>query len=251
MYCGTVVSEDLIHGAKCAYLTKLRDKYPVIQTLCESLKWNEVETGNLITIDTLTENNLIRDYIINLADGSTSTYYPFIGIRKTCTDCSWYWEEAHPVTYTNWYGSEPNTWYYECGSMRFAPPYDGKWIDMTCSGTYHGVCQFYMNGTPKPDPPVLPPKAGCKSGWWSYGGYCYKDFGYKANADDSSLNRDDFQSYPIANNSCNADWDGAQMAILPTIQHNSMIASLLGPFYFGSDVWIGVYNWAYYDYYFR
>ena len=41
------------------------------------------------------------------------------------------------------------------------------------------------------------------------------------------------------------------MAIMPTREHNAMLASLLGPFYFGSDLWVGIYNWAYYDYYFR
>ena len=44
---------------------------------------------------------------------------------------------------------------------------------------------------------------------------------------------------------------GAQMALMPTRAHNSMIGSLLGPSFFGSDVWVGIYNWAYYDYYFR
>ena len=35
---------------------------------------------------------------------------------------------------------------------------------------------------------------------------------------------------------------------MPTLEHNSMIASLLGPNRFGSDIWVGIYNWAYYDY---
>jgi len=38
------------------------------------------------------------------------------------------------------------------------------------------------------------------------------------------------------------------MAIIPTIQHNALVASLLGPNRYGEDVYIGVYNWAYYDY---
>ena len=46
------------------------------------------------------------------------------------------------------------------------------------------------------------------------------------------------------------DWPESRMAILPTLQHNNLVASLLGPGRYFSDVWIGVYNHAYYDYYF-
>ena len=41
------------------------------------------------------------------------------------------------------------------------------------------------------------------------------------------------------------------MAMMPTREHNAMLASLMGPWYSGSDFWVGIYNWAYYDYYFR
>ena len=41
------------------------------------------------------------------------------------------------------------------------------------------------------------------------------------------------------------------MAIMPTIEHNSLVASLLGPNRIGDDVWVGIFNWAYYDYTFR
>ena len=43
----------------------------------------------------------------------------------------------------------------------------------------------------------------------------------------------------------------SRMAILPTLQHNNLLASLLGPGRYQQDIWIGVYNHAYYDYYFR
>ena len=59
------------------------------------------------------------------------------------------------------------------------------------------------------------------------------------------------ENYAQANQSCNDEWSGARMAIMPTRQHNAMIASLLGPFYFGSDAWVGIYNYATYDYFFR
>ena len=31
---------------------------------------------------------------------------------------SFYWEDLEPVTFTNWYGSEPNTYYYDCTHIR-------------------------------------------------------------------------------------------------------------------------------------
>jgi len=77
----------------------------------------------------------------------------------------------------------------------------------------------------------------------------HADFGYKIE-DNNSLNTDFFKTYFDANTSCNEEWDGAGMAIMPSREHNAMIAALLGPFYFGSDAWIGIYNWAYRDSYF-
>ena len=31
---------------------------------------------------------------------------------------SFYWEDLEPVTFTNWYGTEPNTYYYDCTHIR-------------------------------------------------------------------------------------------------------------------------------------
>ena len=93
--------------------------------------------------------------------------------------------------------------------------------------------------------PVLPQKGGCKLGWWSYAGYCYKDFGF-----DPGFGTDGHMTYNQGNNSCSADWAGARMAILPSIQHNHLLAALLGPGRYHNDIWIGVYNWAHSDYYF-
>lgn len=257
--CGTVVSEHPVNGPKCAYLTKVRDRYPVVKSLCENLELEDpnqpgqmIKTGSLITMNTMVENNRTRDHINNLNTAGTSIYYPyaFIGLRKTCRECSFYWEDLEPVTFSNWYGSEPNTYYYDCTHIRTTSPYFGQWIDMSCSSFYHGVCQFFKDGEPKYEDVTLPARGGCKAGWWKFGGYCYLDFGYKVNPGDSSLNTDNFDTYLNANRSCNDAWMGARMAMMPTREHNAMLASLMGPFYFGSDAWVGIYNWAYYDYYF-
>ena len=66
--CGTVVSEHPVNGPKCAYLTKVRDRYPVVKSLCENLELEDpnnpgqmIKTGNLITMNTMVENNRSRD----------------------------------------------------------------------------------------------------------------------------------------------------------------------------------------------
>ena len=61
-------------------------------------------------------------------------------------------------------------------------PYFGQWTDEYCASFNHGVCQFFPNGEPKIEEVVLPPKSGCKPGWWKFGGYCYLDFGYMDNS---------------------------------------------------------------------
>ena len=104
---------------------------------------------------------------------------------------------------------------------------------MSCSSTYHAVCMFYKSGkTPEKEEPIIPPKGGCKPGWWAYAGYCYKDFGRTQGFDTTG-----FMSYTQGNASCVAgtggndqpDWPGSRMAILPSIQHNHLLASLMGP----------------------
>ena len=105
----------------------------------------KIKTGNLITINTMVENNRTMDHLNALNTVGTTTYYSyaFVGLRKTCQTCSlgflknlllsrlgygvliiknplksFYWEDLEPVTFTNWYGSEPNTYYYDCTHIR-------------------------------------------------------------------------------------------------------------------------------------
>lgn len=120
---------------------------------------------------------------------------------------------------------------------------------VTFNSPYHGICQFFPNGKPTEPKPIIPDRNGCKPDWWAFGGYCYKEFGLGTDGNDAA-ETSLFKNYNEGNSSCNSEWIGARMAILPSIQHNAMIAALLGPAYFGSDVWIGIYSWAYYDYYF-
>ena len=160
--CGKVIGEHPIYGKKCVYLTKtrlvqfavrrkircpsqanhprnrvslkydFRDKFPTMKGLCEGLQWNNngtiVQTGALLTLNNAVENNATRDYInaMNSAESSTTVYfaYAYIGLRKTCRHCSWHWVDNEPLTYTNWWGTEPNTYYYECAHIRSVVSYN-------------------------------------------------------------------------------------------------------------------------------
>lgn len=92
----------------------------------------------------------------------------------------------------------------------------------------------------------MPTKAGCKEGWWPYAGYCYKLMGYAENI----WNKNDFKQYSAANQTCESEWVGGMLAKLPSLEHNALVAALLGPSYAGEFPWIGVYSFALYDHYF-
>ena len=264
VFCGVSVGTDKNGGPKCIYLLKGRDKFPEQEKSCEALKWtnedgDDVKTGTLVTLNNAQENNMTADYLRSFGkpDGSNTYYwaYAYIGLRKTCRHCSWHWHSNEPFTYANWWGTEPNTYYYDCASIRASGSYDYEWLDSSCSASYPAICQFFQSGLipGTPEKPKLPQKGGCKAGWWKYGGYCYKDFGFDSSVSDTSMQK----TYTMANSTCwnantpEADWPQARMAILPTLQHSNLIASLLGPGRFQYNPWIGIYNHAYYDYYFR
>ena len=65
-------------------------------------------------------------------------------------------------------------------------------------------------------------------------------------------NQDGFHWWNTANTTCSTDgaWPGSSLAMLPSIEHNMLVASLLGYPYGGHNPWVGIYNYAYYDYYF-
>lgn len=126
--------------------------------------------------------------------------------------------------------------------------YDGKWRNTFCSGNYPGYCEYFPKGRPEPlKVPNFPdsiPFGGCKPGWWRFGGFCYKEFGISSNFWDPSS----FKNFADANASCNAEWAGATLARVPTSQHNSVVASLLGPLKSGYSPWIGISTFTYAEY---
>ena len=265
VYCGVRISNDTRTGPKCIYMLKARNKWDMQKKGCEDLNWtnekgDDVKTGRLVTLNNAKENNMTRDYLklMGTPDGSTTVYfsYAFIGLRKTCRHCGWHWHSDEPLTYTNWYGTEPNSDYLDCAHIRASSSYDYQWIDTSCAGSYPAFCQFFKSGVDPgvPQKPKLPNKGGCRQGWWKYGGYCYKDFGFDTSVSETTSQK----TYTAANSSCwagnvpgESDWPQSRMAILPTLQHSNLIASLLGPGRYQDDVWIGIYNHANNDYYFR
>merc|ERR1719370_1513800 len=60
--CGKSVGDHPIYGKKCIYLTKTRDKMPVMKDVCASLEWSNgtdvIKTGSLVTLNNAVENNV-------------------------------------------------------------------------------------------------------------------------------------------------------------------------------------------------
>ena len=70
--------------------------------VCKSLEManpndseNPIKTGNMITLNNVNENIATMNHINNLNTVGSTTYnsYAFIGYRKLCTECDFYWEE--------------------------------------------------------------------------------------------------------------------------------------------------------------
>ena len=110
--------------------------------------------------------------------------------------------------YENWFLPNPDEPFFECTELWAGYGYTGQWMDWLCAFDGPAFCQFYPNGRPEPEKPVLPAKAGCKPGWWPYAGYCYLLMGYTENI----WNQDDFQQYTTANTTCGMEWSGAMLA---------------------------------------
>lgn len=162
------------------------------------------------------------------------------------------------------YTGEPSPTYNECGWVRVTLPHFGRWYAYPCSNAYPGYCEYYPEGKPPTFEAdiVMPSGGSCKEGWWRFAGYCYKVvflhpnrliivyqlMGFNSNVE----NRDGFHWWNTANTTCSTDgdWPGSSLAMLPSIEHNMLVASLLGYPYGGHNPWVGIYNYAYYDYYF-
>ena len=84
--------------------------------------------------------------------------YTYIGLRSICNGCPRKWPDGSPYIFEYWYGSDPNTYYYECTYLYGPNPYNGKWMDYPCSNSINAMCQFYPKGRAEPPKVELPAK---------------------------------------------------------------------------------------------
>ena len=55
---------------------------------------------------------------------------------------NWFWDDSVLLTWTNWYGSEPDNNPAPSKCVRLIPWTKWKWGDKPCSNQYHFVCQL-------------------------------------------------------------------------------------------------------------
>ena len=262
--CGVVLSETLVDGElqpKCGYFTSgLRARFNELRDFCQTISEDSINpmstngtgTGNLVSIANMEENQRVYFHIRNVTgtppDFNVFPYgFPYIGLRKNCENCPHFWQDGSVFSFTNWNTNEPNNNdLFNCGQMYATM--DGKWRNTFCSGNYAGYCEYFPKGRPEPlKVPNFPdsiPFGGCKQGWWRFGGFCYKEFGFSSQYWDPSQ----FKNFANANLSCKAEWEGATLARVPTSQHNAVVASLLGPLKAGYAPWIGISTFTYAEY---
>ena len=131
-----MISDDPVFGIKCVHATKSVGTYPILSDVCKSLNIDGTGYGSLATITSREENSQTQNHYLNVTAGMYP--YAFIGLRKSCRDCPFIWDDGQPMTFSNWYGTEPNTWNFDCAWMRMASPYNGMWEDWSCTR-----CVFY------------------------------------------------------------------------------------------------------------
>ena len=111
--CGVVLrnitdGDNVYH--KCGYMTRIVGKYSALSDKCKAIGGEAgTQTGNLLSIFGNQENEIMTYHIRNSTaipnTNPQSFYYPwaFIGLRKNCQDCTWFWEDGAPFTFNNWY----------------------------------------------------------------------------------------------------------------------------------------------------
>ena len=103
-----------------------------------TLYWSDAEAfaenlgGHLVTIDDQAE----QDFIYT----TFGTSDLWIGMNDLDEEGTWGWSSGDPITYTNWYGNEPNSGDgYDCGYIHYG---NGQWYDGHTSWSYAGVVEI-------------------------------------------------------------------------------------------------------------
>ena len=275
--CGVVIKEypdtadeNGKNRYKCGYMiTGTRSSYSELQQLCRGMKTNESGfeegqgTGEMISLRNYQEQMILSYHVRNVTLNSNSALtwpdddypYTYIGFRRLCGTCPWYWEDGSPVDWTHWQHPDfPSQ--LEFANCAWSNNEDeggdlghsmGQWRNFVCYGSWPGYCEYFPLGHPKPKELPLPTPVktgGCPDKWWKYGGYCYKLKGFNNNIWDES----GYKTYDEAAAMCDSFWSGSTLALLPSPQHNALVASLLGPHSVGAgngkSPWVGIRNYA-------
>ena len=104
--------------------------------------WNNARTqcqamaGDLVIINTLEENNLVKS---KLPTPPPITYWN--GLTRSRVDGIWRWMDGSATSFTDWGSGEPNGAYYpNCGAFYDVTSY--LWDDQGCSNNNRYVCEI-------------------------------------------------------------------------------------------------------------
>jgi hypothetical protein len=110
----------------CYYL------YTNIKTLNDSLSFCKAKQANLVSINSLEENNLVW----SLMKGVPASV-AWIGLVRAGIPPSLSWTDGSSFGYHEWYGREPDD-SGQCVYMRIR---DGKWVDQDCTSSLAFICK--------------------------------------------------------------------------------------------------------------
>ena len=110
-------------------------------------------SGYLASIHTSTEAKQLQDKL--LVAGQWWNFW--IGLRQTCDNCNWSWNDNSPIDFEAWKDGEPNNagdgedcvtvLSVDKNNMAEQIHYGG-WNDDRCSKPYSFVCELFPEGTP-------------------------------------------------------------------------------------------------------
>jgi hypothetical protein len=85
--------------------------------------------------------DILEDYFLYASANLYSTERWWMGFNDRAVEGQWVWDDASPVTYTDWFSGEPNNLGNEdCGQLNRFYPQIG-WNDEPCTNTLPFVCE--------------------------------------------------------------------------------------------------------------
>jgi len=98
----------------------------------------EAQGGDLASVHSEEEWQFVKGVLDNTP---SNFYYVWLGGSDQKTEGTWVWTDGSSVTYTDWYGNEPNS-----GTSRNCiyaySGYNWQWFDYTCTWTFYAVCKI-------------------------------------------------------------------------------------------------------------